>query len=79
MKTKLIAYDDLKSLGIPGAKPTIYRKERAGRFPKRVPLGSKFYAWPENVIDAYVEALAAGCDEIEACLIAERERKQQVA
>jgi prophage regulatory protein len=72
---KFLAYDELKpAKGIPGSKTTIWRKERAGKFPRRVPFGERAYGWPENVIEAYCEALAAGCDEAEACKIAERER-----
>jgi prophage regulatory protein len=71
---KLIAYDELKPRGIPGSKTTIYRKERDGKFPKRVRMGNKFYAWPEPIIDAYIEALVAGCAEAEATAIAERAR-----
>jgi len=72
---KFIAYDELKSTkGIPGSKTTIWRKEKAKRFPRRVPFGDRAYGWPEDVIDVYCQALAAGSDETEACVIAERER-----
>jgi hypothetical protein len=35
-------------------------------------MGNKFYAWPEHVIDAYIEALVVGCAEAETTAIAER-------
>lgn len=44
--------------GRPGrdADSTIYRKEKAGEFPKHVLVGNK-RAWPEHEIDAYIEGL----------------------
>jgi predicted DNA-binding transcriptional regulator AlpA len=72
---RFIAYADLRAAkGILGSKQTIWRKERERRFPKRTPMGSKFYGWPENIIDAYVEALAGGCSEEQATRIAEGKR-----
>jgi hypothetical protein len=68
-----LSYDDLKLKGIPGSKHTVKRKERFGKFPRSSRFG-KLDAWLEPVIDAYNEAVAAGCSEEEATAIAERER-----
>jgi prophage regulatory protein len=72
---RFISYVELQQAkGIPGSKLTIWRKERAGKFPKRTPFSGVHYAWIEPVIDAYVAALAAGHDEAAATRIAERKR-----
>jgi hypothetical protein len=76
---KFIDYAGLRHRGIPGAKISIWRKERARRFPKRIHFGPRCYAWPESVIDAYMTALAAGSDEENATIIAERARPPQSA
>jgi prophage regulatory protein len=58
----LIPYRDLKARGIPYSKPHLWRLERAGKFPKRVPIGPARYAYIESEIDAYVDALIAARD-----------------
>lgn len=63
MSQVLIPYRDLKAKGIPYSKPHLWRLERAGRFPLRVPIGPGRYAYIEEEIDAYVEALIAARDE----------------
>jgi prophage regulatory protein len=52
---KLLAYDDLKSKGIPYSKIQLWRLEKDGRFPKRVRLGGGArYAWSEREIDNWI-------------------------
>ena len=70
---RFICFDELKETkGIPGARDTIRRKEAVGRFPRRTRFGDRRYGWPESLIDAYSEALAAGHSEVEATASAER-------
>lgn len=38
------------------SKSTIDRKEKDNTFPKRVTLGSRWIAWPESKIKAWVQA-----------------------
>lgn len=58
---KLLGWDDLKQRGIKNSKPTIYRKIKAGMFPKPVHPG-KSPAWPEHEIEAYILSLIARRD-----------------
>jgi prophage regulatory protein len=56
---KLLAYADLKPIkGIPYSKVQLWRKEKRGEFPKRVPLGAARHAWVEDEIDSWIEARA---------------------
>jgi prophage regulatory protein len=54
MSARLISYEDLKSKGIPYSKPHLWRLEKQGKFPKRVPIGAGRYAYVEEEIDAYI-------------------------
>jgi prophage regulatory protein len=58
----LIPYSALKSKGITYSKPQLWRKEKAGEFPRRVPIGAARYGYVENEIDAYIESLIAKRD-----------------
>jgi len=62
MAQRLIAHEDLKSKGIPYSKPHLWRLERAGKFPKRVPIGASRYGYVETEIDAYVDELIKARD-----------------
>jgi prophage regulatory protein len=62
MSQVLIPYCDLRAKGVPYSKPHLWRLERAGKFPKRVPIGASRYGYVESEIDAYVEALIAARD-----------------
>jgi prophage regulatory protein len=62
MSQVLIPYRDLKSKGIPYSKPHIWRLEKAGKFPRRVPIGESRYAYVESEIDDHVAALIAARD-----------------
>jgi predicted DNA-binding transcriptional regulator AlpA len=58
---RLLGWDDLTARGIKDSKPTIYRKIKAGKFPKPVYPG-KSPAWPEHEIDAHILSLIAQRD-----------------
>jgi prophage regulatory protein len=62
MSKRLISYAALASKGIIYSKPTLWRKERAGTFPRRVSIGAARYAYVEEEIDAWVAALIASRD-----------------
>jgi predicted DNA-binding transcriptional regulator AlpA len=69
------SYPELESKwGIRGHQSTIWRKEKANKFPKRSRFGSIRYGWPDHVIDAYAAAIAAGHSEEDATVVAERLR-----
>jgi prophage regulatory protein len=59
---RLIPYESLTAKGIPYSKPHLWRLEKKGQFPKRVPTGPGRYAYVEQEIDAHVEALIAARD-----------------
>ena len=58
---RLLGWDDLQAKGITSSKPTIYRRIKAGQFPKPVYPG-KSPAWPEHEIDAFLLSLIAQRD-----------------
>lgn len=39
--------------------PTIWRMEKAGRFPKRLRLGGNSCGWLQSEVDAWIQAKAA--------------------
>lgn len=58
----LLDYDGLRARGIPYSRVHIWRLERAGNFPKRVPIGRARHGWLETEIDAWIKAKAAARD-----------------
>jgi prophage regulatory protein len=54
MSTQLIHHEDLKLKGIPYSKPHLWRLEKQGKFPRRVPLGLGRYAYVEAEIDNWI-------------------------
>lgn len=57
--TRVIRKPELLSR-VPLSDPTIWRMEKAGRFPKRLQLGGNSVGWLEEEIDAWLaERLAA--------------------
>lgn len=53
---KLLSYDELKAVkGIIYSKVQLWRLEKAGRFPKRIPLGAARHAWAEHEIDSWID------------------------
>jgi hypothetical protein len=58
---RLLGWDDLKDKGIRDSKPTIYRKIKAGSFPRPIYPG-KSPCWVEAEVDAHVLSLIAQRD-----------------
>ena len=56
MSIRLITNNDLRLKGISYSKPHLWRLERSGKFPKRVPIGAGRYAYVETEIDDWIEA-----------------------
>ena len=56
MAPRIIPYEDLEEKGVPYSKPHLWRLERAGKFPKRVPVGASRYAYIEAEIDAWINS-----------------------
>jgi prophage regulatory protein len=60
---KILSYADLRSeRGIQFSKVHLWRLERAGKFPKRVPLGAARHGWLETEIDEWILARLAERD-----------------
>ncbi len=62
MAPRLIPYEALKAKGIMYSKPHLWRLEKAGKFPKRVPVGPARYGYVEPEIDSHVDELIAARD-----------------
>lgn len=62
MAHRLIPYETLASKCITYSKPHLWRLEKAGKFPKRVPIGAGRYGYVEAEIDAYIEQKIAERD-----------------
>jgi prophage regulatory protein len=62
MADRLISHDALAAKGISYSKPTLWRKEKAGTFPKRVLIGAGRYGYVESEIDAFISDLISARD-----------------
>jgi prophage regulatory protein len=63
---KILSYADLRSQrGISFSKVHLWRLERAGKFPKRVPLGAARHGWLETEVDEWLAARLAERDGAE--------------
>ena len=52
---RILSFDDLRSeKGIPYSKVHLWRLERDGKFPKRVPLSESRHGWAESEIDDWI-------------------------
>jgi prophage regulatory protein len=60
--TQLIPYSALAAKCITYSKPHLWRLEKAGKFPKRVPIGAGRYGYVEREIDCYLEQKIAERD-----------------
>jgi prophage regulatory protein len=56
MAARLIPYEALKAKCIMYSKPHLWRLEKAGKFPKRVPVGASRYGYVEAEVDAWIGA-----------------------
>jgi predicted DNA-binding transcriptional regulator AlpA len=56
---KLLSPEDLKALGISFRNPHRHTLERDGKFPKRVRLGDRRYAYVEEEIQNWLKGRAA--------------------
>lgn len=57
MKTRIIRFRDVQTkTGL--SRPTIWRLERAGRFPNRIQVSAKAVGWLLAEIDAWLEERA---------------------
>lgn len=56
---KLISYQDLRAKGINCSMVTLWRWERAGKFPKRVSMSHQKVAWVEPEVDAHIASRIA--------------------
>jgi predicted DNA-binding transcriptional regulator AlpA len=63
---KLLSFDDLKPVkGIPYSKAQIWRLEKRGAFPRRIPLTDNpngRHGWSEDEIDAFISERIARRD-----------------
>jgi prophage regulatory protein len=64
MSRKIISYTDLRSKGIPLSKPQLWRLEKDGKFPKRVPISLGRYGYVEEEIDAYIDSRIRARDQV---------------
>ena len=65
MAVRIIDKDGLKAKGIDLNDSTLWRKAKAGQFPKAVKIGNR-RGWVEHEVDAYLEALMAKRDSADA-------------
>ena len=56
MTTKLLDYADLANKGINASMVTLWRWEKAGKFPRRVRVSHIKVAWVEDEIDTWIAA-----------------------
>jgi predicted DNA-binding transcriptional regulator AlpA len=60
-KMKILGKADLKTKGIDFNDSTLWRKTKAGQFPKAIMIGNR-RGWLEHEVDQYVESLIAKRD-----------------
>ena len=56
--SKLLRFNDLKARGVVTNRPTLYRWIKDRNFPKGIKLGANTRVWPEDEVDAWIEAQA---------------------
>ncbi|HWX30948.1 MAG TPA: AlpA family phage regulatory protein [Steroidobacteraceae bacterium] len=62
MAKRLIRFEDLPSKGISYSKTQLWRLEKRGQFPRRVPIGPGRHAWVESEIDQFIADRIAARD-----------------
>jgi len=64
---RILSFEDLRSeKGIPYSKVHLWRLERDGKFPKRVPLSQSRHGWLDSEINEWITARMAKRDGMEA-------------
>jgi prophage regulatory protein len=64
---RILSFEELRlEKGIPYSKVHIWRLERAGKFPKRLPLGASRHGWSDSEIDEWIAGRMAERDSAEA-------------
>jgi prophage regulatory protein len=61
MAPKILSKADLKAMGIDFNNSTIWRKTKAGKFPKPVKIGNR-NGWVDSEINEWVQGLVAERD-----------------
>jgi prophage regulatory protein len=54
MRKRLLSRDDLINKGIPFSRVHLWRLEKAGKFPKRVPISASRHGWADDEIDGWI-------------------------
>ena len=54
--SKLLRFNDLKDRGVVNNRPTLYRWIKDRNFPKGIKIGENIRVWPEDEVDAWIEA-----------------------
>ena len=52
---RLLSFKELRNEGVNYSRSTIFRLEKAGEFPKRVPIGTHHVGWIQEEIQAHVQ------------------------
>jgi prophage regulatory protein len=54
---RILSFEELRTeKGVPYSKAHLWRLERDGKFPKRVPLGESRHGWLDSEIDDWIVA-----------------------
>ena len=65
MAARILNKEGLKAKGLDFNDSTIWRKTKAGAFPKAVKIGNR-RGWLEHEVDQYIESLIAARDVVAA-------------
>jgi prophage regulatory protein len=68
----VLRFNDLKDIGIPWSKKTVYAKIRAGLFPRPIHLGGNTSAWVADEIQDWIKARIADRDNPPPKILAAR-------
>jgi prophage regulatory protein len=66
MSQLLIPYDSLAARGISLSKCQLWRLEKVGKFPKRVPVSAARHAWLSHEIDDWIAYRVAAREQVAA-------------
>ena len=60
---KLLSFEELRPVkGVSYSRVQLWRLEKIGRFPKRIPLGANHHGWAEHEIDNWIRERIAARD-----------------